>query len=78
MQKIENLSEEQIKYAIDLSVTLVVDELLQVCDMSPEELISDFISSKTGMLLYDESSKLWCAGPAYIANLYLEEKNNKK
>ena len=28
---------------------------------------------KTGKALYDEKTKLWCTGPAYIAELYMEE-----
>ena len=28
---------------------------------------------ETGKALYDENTKLWCNGPAYIAELYREE-----
>ncbi len=33
----------------------------------------DFCLSKTGKALYDESTKLWCNGPSYIADIYREE-----
>ena len=35
--------------------------------------MTDFLCSKTGKALYDENTKLWCNGPAYIAELYREE-----
>jgi len=35
--------------------------------------LTDFLCSKTGKALYDEKTKLWCNGPAYIAELYREE-----
>ncbi len=31
------------------------------------------LCSKTEKALYDEKTKLWCNGPAYIAELYREE-----
>ena len=37
-------------------------------------LIKEFINSKTGTALYNASSKLWCAGPSYIVELYNNEK----
>ena len=37
------------------------------------ETLIDFLCSKTGKALYDEKTKLWCNGPAYIAELYREE-----
>ena len=37
------------------------------------EVLTDFLCSKTGKALYDENTKLWCNGPAYIAELYREE-----
>ena len=38
-----------------------------------KEILTDFLCSKTGKALYDEKTKLWCNGPAYIAELYREE-----
>lgn len=37
------------------------------------EKLKDFIASKTGVLLYDESSKIWWNGPSYIAELYKKD-----
>lgn len=74
MEKIKELTEEQYKYAIDLMVTLVVEELNEALQQDSTELLRDFVNSKTGELLYDESSKLWWRGPSDIAEMYKQEK----
>lgn len=74
MEKITELTEEQKNYAIDLMVTLIVEELCAGCDMDATTVLSDFVSSKTGALLYDEESKLWWRGPSDIADMYRKEK----
>lgn len=71
----EVVSKEKIAYTIDLLITMVVEELSEMTGESRKTLISDFLKSKTGKLLYDESSKLWWNGPSYIADMYIEEKS---
>ena len=56
MEKIIDVSQEQKEYAIDLLVTLVVEELEKDPGGDPTSLLSAFVASKTGALLYDESS----------------------
>lgn len=71
---IENeVTEETRKNAIDLIVTLVIDELTEDMQLSASELLPKFLVSKTGKLLYDESSKLWWSGPSDIAEMFREE-----
>ncbi len=67
------VSEETKKNAIDLLVTMVVDELAEEMSVPPEELLSEFIASNTGKLLYDETSKLWWSGPSDLAEMYKKE-----
>lgn len=59
--------------AIDMLVTLIVEELSEELKIDPDEMFFRFVSSKTGELLYDEESTLWWNGPSYIADLYKEE-----
>lgn len=66
-------SEEIRKNAIDLMVTMVVDELASELHLEPTELLPRFVVSRTGRLLYDETSKLWWSGPSDIAEMYKEE-----
>lgn len=62
------------KNAIDLIVTMVVSELSDDLGLSASDLLPQFITSATGKLLYDESTKMWWSGPSDIAQMYKEEK----
>nr|WP_300789986.1 hypothetical protein [uncultured Acetatifactor sp.] len=57
-------------------VAMVVDELAEEMRLDPTDLLSCFITSRTGRLLYDESSKLWWSGPSDIAEMYKAEWKN--
>ena len=72
----ETITEETKKNAIDLMVTMVVDDLAEEMHLSPTDLLPRFIASRTGKLLYDETSKLWWSGPSYIADMYKAEIKN--
>lgn len=63
MEKLKDVTDEQKKFAVDVTVTLVVEELVKDLKLEPSVALKDFVSSKTGALLYDESSKLWWNGP---------------
>ena len=69
----EVISKGQINYTIDLLITMVVEEIAEDMGKDSKEVLVDFILSKTGKALYDESTKLWCNGPSYIADMYKEE-----
>lgn len=69
----EQIAKETKGNAIDMLVTLIVEELSEELKIDPDEMFFRFVSSKTGELLYDEESTLWWNGPSYIADLYKEE-----
>ena len=73
MEKLKDVTEEQKKFAVDAMVTLVVEELVNDLKLEPTTVLKDFVASKTGALLYDESSKLWWNGSSYIADMYKKE-----
>lgn len=73
----EVISKEQINYTIDLLVTMVVDEVSESTGKNSKDVLVDFILSKTGKALYDDSTKLWCNGPSYIAEMYMDEISKK-
>lgn len=77
MEKLRRVTEEQKKFAIDAMVTLVIEELTKDSALAPAVVLKDFVTSKTGILLYDESSKLWWNGPSYIADMYREESRGR-
>lgn len=73
MEQLREVTEEQKKFAVDAMITLVVDELANDLRLDPTTTLKEFVASKTGALLYDESSKLWWNGPSYIADMYKQE-----
>ena len=67
------ISKERLNYTIDLLVTMAVEEISSFTGKDSKEVLADFLVSKTGKALYDETTKLWWTGPSYIAEMYLEE-----
>jgi len=67
------ISDERLEYTIDLLITMVVEEISKDMGMDYKDVLIDFLLSKTGKALYDDSTKLWCNGPSYIADVYKEE-----
>ena len=70
-----NLSKERMDYTIDLLIAMVVEELAEETGRDRKDVLIDFLSSKTGKFLYDETTKLWWSGPSYIAEMYMQEVN---
>lgn len=67
------ISDARLEYTIDLLITMVVEEISKDMGTDYKDVLTDFLLSKTGKALYDESTKLWCNGPSYIADVYKEE-----
>ena len=65
---------ERIDAAIDMLISMVVMDLAHEQGRSATELMPEFLSSRTARQLYDEEQKLWCEGPAYIEEMYKQEK----
>lgn len=63
------------EYTIDLLIAMVVEELVEETGKDRKDILIDFLSSKTGKFLYDETTKLWWSGPSYIAEMYMQEVN---
>lgn len=69
----EVITKEKMDYTIDVLVAMIVDEIAELNGKDRNEILPEFIFSKTGKALYDISTKLWCNGPSYIVDMYLEE-----
>ena len=65
----EMISKERIDYTIDLLITMAVEEIAEETGKSPKEILP---------ALYDEQTRLWCNGPSYIAELYMDELSKRK
>lgn len=71
------LSKERMDYTIDLLIAMVVEEIAEKTGKDRKDILIDFLSSKTGKFLYDETTKLWWSGPSYIAEMYMQEVNKQ-
>lgn len=69
------LSKERMDYTIDLLIAMVVEEIAEETGKDRKDILIDFLASKTGKFLYDETTKLWWSGPSYIAEMYMQEIN---
>lgn len=67
------ISKEKIDFTIDLLITMAVEEIAEETGKDCKEVLGDFLCSKTGKALYDKETRLWCNGPSYIAELYMDE-----
>ena len=68
-----SISVEKENAAIDMNISMVVDDLAEILHKAVEEILPQFLQSRTCAILYDRESKLWWDGPSAIAELYLEE-----
>ena len=68
-----SISKERLDYTIDLLVTMAVEEISAITGNDSKAVLVDFLASKTGKALYDDTTKLWWTGPSYLAEMYLEE-----
>lgn len=71
------LSKERMDYTIDLLIAMVVEEIAEETGKDRKDILIDFLSSKTGKFLYDETTKLWWSGPSYFAEMYMQEVNKQ-
>lgn len=67
------LPKEKIDYTIDLLIAMTVEEIAGETGQDAKQILMDFLSSKTGRALYDNDTRLWCNGPSYIADMYMDE-----
>lgn len=67
------LSKEKLDYTIDLLITMTVEEIAANTGYALNDALYRFLSSKTGEALYDVNTGLWCNGPSYLAELYMDE-----
>ena len=72
------ISKEKMDYTIDLLITMVTDEIANETGKNRNDVLTDFLCSKTGKALYDPSTRLWCNGLSYIVELYKEELNKSQ
>lgn len=78
MELKETLSAEKENAAIDMTISMVAEELAEMMHTTVEEALPRFLQSRTCATLCDRSSKLWCDGPSHIAEMFLSEVSNRE
>ena len=68
---------EKENVAIDMNITMVVEDLAEILHKPEEEILPQFLQSRTCAVLYDRETKLWWDGPSAIVELYLQEIGRK-
>ena len=66
---------EKENAAIDMNISMAVEDLAEILHQPVEEVLPQFLQSRTCATLYDRETKLWWDGPSAIVQLYLEEMN---
>ena len=74
----EMISKERIDYTIDLLITMAVEEIAEDTGKVQRKYCRNFILPKPARHFYDEQTRLWCNGPSYIAELYMDELSKRK
>ena len=69
---------EKENAAIDITISMVVDDLSTILHRTVKDILPQFLQSKTCAILYDRQSKLWWDGPTAIAEMYLQETNDNQ
>ena len=64
---------DRINAAIDLLTVMVVESIAKEDGRDASDVLPSFLRSHTGQMLYNESSKLWWDGPAFIEEQYRQE-----
>ena len=72
------ISKERLDYTVDLLVAMAVEEIAEETGREAKFVLADFVQSKTGKSLYDTDTKIWCNGPTYIADMYMQERKNNQ
>ena len=72
------VSQERLAYTVDLLVAMAVEEIAEETGREAKFVLADFVQSKTGKALYDIDTKIWCNGPTYIADMYMQERKNNQ
>ena len=70
----QEITKDRLDYTVDVLISMTVAELADELQLNEEELLEDFLLSKTGQALYDTDTELWHNGPTYLAEIYKQEK----
>lgn len=67
------VTDELVRNTMDLLAAMTSAEIAERTGIPTGRALIDFLSSRTGQMLYDRETGVWCDGPAAIADMYEDE-----
>ena len=67
-----------VEAAMELTAVMAVSQIAQQEKKPETEVLKSFMNSNTAKMLFDDETKLWHNGPAYVAYEYLKECEKRK
>ena len=67
-----------VEAAMELTAVMAVSQIAQQEKKPETEVLKSFMNSNTAKMLFDDETKLWHNGPAYVAYEYLKECKRRK
>ncbi len=67
------MDKDKTVFAMNAVATMFVEDFAKELNKPEEEVLLDFMQSRTAVSLYDDSLKLWWDGPDAIGERYKEE-----
>ena len=67
------MDKDKTVFAMNAVATMLVEDIAEETGRPAEEVLLDFMQSKTAVSLYNDSIKLWWDGPTVVGDWYKEE-----
>ena len=67
------MTNEQKVFAMNIVTELLVEDIAEETGRPAEDVLLDFMQSKTAVSLYNDSLKLWWDGPSAVGEQYKKE-----
>ena len=71
------MNKEKKVFAMNIVAMIVAEDLAEEWGKPAEEVLLDFMQSRTAISLYNDSLKLWWDGPSVVREWYKEELASK-
>ncbi len=67
------MDKDKTVFAMNAVATMLVEDIAEETGRPAEEVLLEFMQSKTAVSLYNDSLKLWWDGPNVVGDWYKEE-----
>ncbi len=67
------MDKDKTVFAMNAVATMLIEDIAEETGRPAEEILLEFMQSKTAVSLYNDSLKLWWDGPNVVGDWYKEE-----